>query len=155
MTMGIRLSGGYRPADFEPDGALRDICVLHAGLDGWERLFVGVVASSWPYQLERNAERLAADEFSVAAHFAEVAAGADVSVRLSVQVEPMWFDCFLFDEQEIEFSFAPQEVAEGQNFGCVERFMIWLATVVERPAMLTMESSTGHADAVPLLETRA
>jgi len=151
----MKLSGGYRPADFEPDGSLRDVCVLGAGVDGWERLFEAVAAGPWPYQLERNGEPVQAADFSPAAHFAEVEAGADVSVRLSVSVEPIWFDSFLFEPEEIEFSFSPEDVAEGRNFGSLERFMIWLATVSERQAILTMESSTGHVDAVPLLQTRA
>ncbi|MEV4705761.1 hypothetical protein [Actinoplanes sp. NPDC049316] len=150
--MEIGLSGGYRPADFETDGSLRDICVLDADIRHWEKLFRAVVAGPWPYELEHNGRQISAEDLSPATLFGEGA--ADVSVRLEVHVEPMWFTCFPFEPGEIEFSFSPAELADGRNFGSVERFMIWLATVCRRPAILTMESSTGHSNAVPLLETQ-
>ncbi|MEV4638110.1 hypothetical protein AB0J80_12245 [Actinoplanes sp. NPDC049548] len=128
------------------DGSLRDVCVLGAGLEGWQRLFRAVPAAPWPYELERNGERLAAEEFHVEAHFAEVAAGSDISVRLSVQVGSVGFDSFLFEPEEIEFCCTPANPED------TTRFMAWLAEVCSRRVILTYESSTGHADAVPIRE---
>lgn len=152
MTMGVRLSAGFRPEDFEPDGSLRDVVVLQSSVALWQQLFRELPSTGWPYQFERDNEPSDLAGFDVVDYLNRAAEGADVSVRLSVQVQSIWFDSFLFTADEIEFSFSP-EVVNGASFYAVEQFMLWLADVLGGRVILTMESSSGHTVAVPLVET--
>ncbi|GAB2968386.1 hypothetical protein [Saccharothrix stipae] len=152
MTGRVEISGGFRPEDFEVDGSLRDVCVLDAGLPVWERLVRAVAASSWEHQFEVNGEPRPVERFSVSEYFA-LAEVEDMSARLAVRVGEMWFDCFFVDVAEIEFSFDPEEIAGGEHFGSLERFMVWLAGACDRKVVMTMET-TRHEDIPVLLETR-
>jgi hypothetical protein len=148
----IKISGGYRQEDFEADGSLRDVCVLGADVAVWELLVRVVRNAPWDWQFEVNGGAYSLEGFSVGGFFASRGEGADVSARLSIRVGALWFDCFFFDEGEIEFSFDPSELANGQHFGSLEKFMIWLAETCGRRVVVTMET-IHHDDIPPLLET--
>jgi len=45
------------------------------------------------------------------------------------------------------------EAVNDTSFCAVEQFMLWLADVLGRRVILTLESSSGHAVAAPLVET--
>ncbi|GGP65129.1 hypothetical protein [Saccharothrix coeruleofusca] len=152
MTDRVEVSGGFRQEDFEADGSLRDVCVLEAGLPVWERLVRAVVESSWEHQFEVDGEPRPLEEFSVSEFFAS-AEDQDVSARLAVRVGEVWFDCFFSDVEEVEFSFDPAEIADGERFGSLERFMVWLAGACDRRVVMTVET-TRHDDIPVLLETR-
>ena len=145
----IELSGGYREEDFEVDGSLRDVCVLGVDLSGWERLVRAVTNAPWDRQFEVNGEPYLLEDFSVRGLFATKEEGVDVSARLGIRVGDIWFDCFFFDVGEIEFSFDPSELANGQHFGSLGQFMIWLAETCDRRVVVTME--TAHHDDIPPL----
>lgn len=148
----IELSGGFQAEHFEADGSLRDVCVLGVDPPAWERLMQAVANSPWDRQFEVNGRPYSLEEFSVRGFFAMKEQGVDVSARLAIKVGPLWFDCFLFDVEEVEFSFDPSEIADGRHFGSLEQFMIWLAEVCDRRVVMTMET-TRHDDIPPLLET--
>jgi hypothetical protein len=148
----VEVSGGYREEDFQADGSLRDVCVLGADLPTWERLVRVVASSPWDIQFDVNGEPGRLEDFSVRDLFAAMAEGMDASARLAVRVGELWFTCFFFDVQEIEFSFDPSELAHGQHFGSLENFMVWLHEACGRRVVLTMET-THHDDIPPLLET--
>jgi len=148
----VELSGGFRAEDFAPDGSLRDVCVLGVDLPVWERLLRAALKSPWDCRFELNDKPCPLAEFSAPDFFAAKEKGEDVSARLSIQVGELWFDCFLFEATEIEFSFDPSEIADGRHFGALEKFMIWLAEACDRRVIMTMES-THHDDIPPLLET--
>lgn len=148
----IKVSGGYRQEDFEADGSLRDVCVLEADVTVWELLIQVARNAPWDRQFEVNGKACPLEGFSVRGFFASKGEGADISARLGIRVGALWFDCFFFDVGEIEFSFDPSELANGQHFGSLERFMIWLAETCGRRVVVTMET-THHDDIPPLLET--
>lgn len=149
----IVLSDGYREGDFEADGSLRDICVLGADMSVWRRLVDAVASGSWNYQFEYNERCLGIERFSMENFFATKDLDLEISARLSIRVGEIWFDCFFFELREIEFSFDPSELRGGGEFRSLEMFMIWLAKICERRAILTMETSR-HSDIPPLLETQ-
>lgn len=148
----IGVSGGYRQEDFEADGSLRDVCVLGTDLAAWEGLVRVARNAPWDRQFEVNGESYPLEDFSVRDFFASKDEGVDVSARLGIRVGALWFDCFFFDAGEIEFSFDPSELANGQHFGSLEKFMIWLAETCDRRVVVTMETIR-HDDIPPLLTT--
>lgn len=147
-----RLSGGYDPDHFEVDGSLRDVCVLDAGLPVWERLLRGVAAAPWEHQLAVNEEPRTPADFSVAEFFS-AREKEDMSARLAIRVGEVWFASYFFDVDEIEFTFGPEDLAGGEHFGSLERFMVWLAEVCDRKVVMTAEHSSGHEGVPALLET--
>ncbi|MFI5936341.1 hypothetical protein [Actinoplanes sp. NPDC051494] len=148
----IEVSDGYREEDFEADGSLRDVCVLGVDLSVWDRLVQAAVKAPWDYQFDVNGEPCRLENFSVRGLFVSKGEGDDVSARLGIRVGKIWFYCFFFDLQEIEFSFDPAELEGGQQFGSLEQFMIWLAETCDRRVVVTME--TFRHDEIPaLIET--
>jgi hypothetical protein len=153
VTSSIEVNGDYREQDFRADGSLRDVCILGVDLNAWERLLRAVVDSPWKCQFEVDGAPRSLEEFVVREFFAAKNGGVDVSARLGILVGSIWFDCFFFDEREIEFSFDPSELVKGKHFGSLKRLMIWLDQVLDRRVVVTMETAW-HDGIPPLLETR-
>lgn len=147
MTRTTHLSDGFRPEHFEVDGSLRDVCVLDAGVAGWERLLRAVRDAPWEYRLTVDGRSCEPSEHSPRQLVDEEDA------TLSIRVGRMWFDSHFFEVGEIEFSFDPSEIEGGEQFGSLERFMLWLANACGQRVVLTMEASSSHCGMPPLLET--
>jgi hypothetical protein len=141
----------YRPGDFAVDGSLRDVCVLDVGISEWQSLIRALAATSWGHTLELTASEPIAEP-SAEAIFDRLRSDEGASARLAVRVGPVWFTSYFFDPSEIEFSFDPADISSETDFRSLKEFMTWLATVLHKRVIMTMESSTEHRTIPALLE---
>ncbi|MCS0604237.1 hypothetical protein NX794_23915 [Streptomyces sp. LP11] len=71
------------------------------------------------------------------------------SANLAIDVDGVWFTCYFFDIEEIEFTFDPSDVIDATSFAPVRAFVTWLGRATGREVIVTMEG-TDHA-AMPAL----
>lgn len=89
---------------------------------------------------------------SVPALFDRLAVDGEVSVRLSVRVDDLWFTCYFFDVEEMEFTFDPRDVTDESSFASLRGFMVWLGDTTGKRVVMTMESASDHQGLPALLE---
>ncbi|MFE0462254.1 hypothetical protein ACFW1A_23680 [Kitasatospora sp. NPDC058965] len=142
----------YRKEHFVVDGALRDLCVLDARGEDWHRMISALSSSGWevsftttlsdgPASAPGDAEEL----------FRQLLLDAEASATLAILVDGIWFACYFFDKEEIEFTFDPEDVPDETSFESVEKFMKWLGDSCGQPVVMTMEG-TDHRSMPVLLE---
>ncbi|MFI6056382.1 hypothetical protein ACIBCO_40800 [Streptomyces violascens] len=142
----------YRPEHFEADGALRDVCILNAQPEAWQRMIEGLSAAPWRVVFqwtfaESPAEGTLLDAREIWGHLEE---DQDESASLSVQVENIWFTCYFFDPGEIEFTFDPADIEDEKSFTAVREFVRRLGDATQQEVIVTMEG-TDHATMPALL----
>jgi hypothetical protein len=123
-------------ADFEPDGALRDIYVH------------GTTMADWQAVLGHLRERYAPLEFTIDGEPAVLPARAaeifptwgHAAPSLYVDVGGIDVRCHFFAVDEVEFDFRPGDVRGPERLAAVVSFMRGLVTAVGKTAVLTMES---------------
>ncbi|MEV6836184.1 hypothetical protein AB0N17_16995 [Streptomyces sp. NPDC051133] len=140
----------YRVEDFVADGALRDVCVLDTTLDDWRRVFDGLRAAPGnhflTWTLSGTTESGALDASVV---WSRLEQDPEESASLAIDVDGVWFTCYFFDIEEIEFTFDPSDVVDEATFAPVRAFVTWLGRATGRAVIVTMEG-TDHA-AMPAL----
>ncbi|MFE9373993.1 hypothetical protein ACFYM2_30045 [Streptomyces sp. NPDC006711] len=141
----------YRPEHFEADGALRDVCILNAQPESWQRMIEGFSMAPWRVVFrwtfaESPDEGSLLDAGEIWRHLEE---DQDESASLSVQVGNIWFTCYFFDPDEIEFTFDPADVEDEKSFTAVRDFVRRLGDTTQQEVIVTMEG-TDHA-AMPAL----
>ncbi|MEU8975447.1 hypothetical protein AB0D11_40615 [Streptomyces monashensis] len=140
----------YRAEVFVADGALRDVCVLDTTIDDWRRMFDGLRAVPGnhvlTWTLSGTAESGALDASVV---WSRREQDPEESASLAIDVDGVWFTCYFFDIEEMEFTFDPSDVAGTATFAPVHAFVTWLGTATGREVIVTMEG-TDHA-AMPAL----
>ncbi|MFG2605603.1 hypothetical protein ACGFT2_18965 [Streptomyces sp. NPDC048514] len=140
----------YQAEDFVADGALRDVCVLDTTIDDWRRMFDGL--RSVPghhvltWTLSGTTDSGALDASAV---WSRLERDPEESASLAIDVDGVWFTCYFFDIEEIEFTFDPSDVVDKTTFAPVRAFVTWLGTATGREVIVTMEG-TDHA-AMPAL----
>lgn len=144
----------FRPDDFMVDGALRDLCIFDTDLRDWERMVTSLSSSSWDVRFrlhlpDREVEVLE----SVRELFDRLAVDGEISAAMSVRVGDLWFACYFFDPDEIEFTFDPRDVTDETSFASLEQFMTWLAETIGKRVVMTMET-IDHRLMPALLEVR-
>ncbi|EXU61562.1 MULTISPECIES: hypothetical protein [Streptomyces] len=140
----------YREEDFVADGALRDICILDTTIDDWRRMFDGLHAVPGNHVLTWTLS--GATESGVldpSAVWSRLEQDPEESASLAIDVDGVWFTCYFFDIEEIEFTFDPSDVVDKATFAPVRAFVTWLGTATGREVIVTMEG-TDHA-AMPAL----
>lgn len=145
----------YESELFVADGALRDVYVLSAEVEDWERVVRDLTASDWGVEFStthpRGEELLNSGAPEL---FAELEQSGEDSATLAVRVGEIWFTAYFFDPSEIEFTFDPRDVVDESGFAAVEGFMKRVGNACGKRVVMTMESSTDHAGLPALLEYR-
>ncbi|MDJ0380604.1 hypothetical protein [Streptomyces sp. G-G2] len=142
----------YRSEDFEADGALRDVCVLDASINDWQNLLEGLTLADWPAQfswtLFESTDGTIPDARSL---FDRLESEPEESASLAVQVGDIWFTCYFFDIDEIEFTFDPADVEDPESFAHLEAFVRRLGDSTHKNVVVTMEG-TDHRTMPALIE---
>lgn len=142
----------FRGEDFVVDGSMRDVCILDADLQTWQRLFDGLQHAPGQVSFTTTFEKEPPGvTTNAAALFEELQFDPSASTTLAIQVDHIWFTCYFFDQDEIEFTFHTEDVHDDQTFESLERFVRWLADTCGKRAAVTVES-TDHRSIPALLE---
>lgn len=142
----------FRSDDFVVDGSMRDVCILDADLQTWQKLFDGLRRVPWQVSFTTTFEKEPPEvTTSAAALFEELGFDRSASATLALQVDHMWFTCYFFDQDEIEFTFHTEDVSDVQTFASLKSFVTWLANTCDERVVVTMES-TDHRSIPPLFE---
>ncbi|KAA9381612.1 hypothetical protein F5972_01925 [Microbispora cellulosiformans] len=128
-------------------GSVRDIYVMDADLDAWERLLASLQGSRWDPQL--FVRQRAVDFLSAATIFAGASPEAD-TYDLRVTVGDVWIWCHFYSTDEIEFSLQAGQITSVPALKHLVEFMRWLSDLLEKDVKLTLEAPTGNS-APPLL----
>ncbi|MGW4975928.1 hypothetical protein [Streptomyces mirabilis] len=132
----------YRPEIFNVDGALRDVCVLDATPENWQGMVEGLARVSWPavftWTLSDSTDSATPSAREV---WSRLENDPEESVSLAVQVGGVWFTCYFFDIDEIEFTFDPADVVDAESFSVVREFVRWLGDSTGREVIVTMEGN--------------
>jgi len=124
-------------ADFEPDGALRDIYVQNATLADWQIALDLIRRGYAPVTFTRDGVEGALPP-SAADAFAD---RADAALSLKFEVGGIELACYFFTPTEIEFDLPPAQVNSEERFGALQDFLRALATTLRKPVVLSFESS--------------
>lgn len=122
--------------DFEPDGALRDICVQSTTLTDWQTAFDYVRVSYAPllFTVDHQSTNLPAaveEIFSIRDR---------ASPLLNFDIGGIDIACHFFTHTEIEFDLRPEEVTGSERLAAVVLFVRGLAAALCKPVLLTMEN---------------
>jgi hypothetical protein len=140
----------YRSDHFVVDGALRDIVVLDANIEDWQRLLSSLASSEWEVSLTADLPVESQEALLDAQRlFVELAFDDNASASLAIRVDDILFRCYFFQPDEIEFTFNPIEVPDETSFEAVVRFMTWLGDLCGKRVIMTME--TLHHATIPAL----
>lgn len=132
----------YRPEHFETDGALRDVCVLDATMQDWQRMLDGLSALPWTVIFRWALSDSPADSMPGARELWErLERDPDENATLSLRVGEIWFTCYFFSDDEIEFTFDPADVVDEKSFSSLREFIQWLGDSTRREVIMTMEGS--------------
>ncbi|SOB81651.1 hypothetical protein [Streptomyces sp. 1331.2] len=142
----------YQREDFLVDGALRDLCILDANVEDWQRIISSLSSSEWEVSFTTTLSEESPGVLANARElFETLAIDGEASATLAILVDGIWFTCYFFDMEEVEFTFDPGDVSDETSFRSVERFMKWLGDTCERRVIMTMEG-TDHRSMPALLE---
>lgn len=150
MSAGVTVI--YDSRMFEPDGALRDVCVLDASADDWSRVIARLCRSSDETHFSTTLPQVPIDLQSNAGQlFSILRSNPEESASFSVKVGTVWFSCYFFQSSEIEFTFDPADVESADSFRCVMDFMGEVGEACRKRVVMTMESND-HRHIPALLE---
>ncbi|MCX5557889.1 hypothetical protein [Streptomyces sp. NBC_00038] len=133
---------GYPQEFFVADGSFRDLCILDADLADWQRLLSSLSLLKWPVFFSTTYSREPSElPGSARELFEELALDSEESATLAIQADGIWFTCYFFEVEEIEFTFDPVDVVDEASFGMLERFMKWLGDTCGKEVRMTMEGT--------------
>jgi hypothetical protein len=142
----------YKQVDFVADGSLRDICVLDASVEDWQRMSSSLSHVNWEVSFSTTLQDGSADLVAdIPRLFTELENDGEASATLAIQVDDIWLTCYFFEIQEIEFSFDPADVSDESSFASLTSFIEWLGDACGRRVVMTMEG-TDHPSMPALLE---
>ena len=119
--------------DFEPDGSLRDIYIQATTIEDWKVVIAFILDGNYQARLERSgAEVPVPGELTLFD-------GSDRHL-LCFSVAGIVVDCHFFGAEEIEFSFAPNDVTE-KTLQALLAFMVDIGEATQKPAIMTPENA--------------
>jgi hypothetical protein len=123
-------------ADFERDGATRDIYVLDATTDDWNRVVEALRKRRPPPAFFVDGEPAA-----LPARVEDIMAiRPDASPFMRIDLEGLSLNCHFFDDEEIEFDLDPTDIDGPERLTALVGFMTVLADATGKPALLTHEN---------------
>ncbi|MEU7529802.1 hypothetical protein AB0A74_29025 [Saccharothrix sp. NPDC042600] len=142
----------YRTSDFVVDGALRDICVLDTDVEDWRNVVSALPFDAWEVSFESTIEAAGLGSADGVTRLLEtIFFDDDASARMAIGVGGVWFFCYFFELEEMEFTFDPEDIVDEAAFGSLTAFMEWLGEACGKRVVMTMES-TDHRSIPALLE---
>jgi hypothetical protein len=122
--------------DFERDGATRDIYVLDATTDDWNRVVEALRKREPPPAFFVDGEPAA-----LPARIEDIMAiRPNASPFMRIDFEGLSLNCHFFDDEEIEFDLDPTDIDGPERLAVVVGFMTVLAEATGKPALLTHEN---------------
>jgi hypothetical protein len=121
-------------ADFQPDGALRDIYARPADLAAWNRA-LAFLASSTTLRYQVNGI-----EEAVPTSAAEPLSRGDLSSLLMADFGCIGLTCHFFTEDEVELSFDPTDVRDQASLDTLGTFVIGLSNATGCDVFVTPEN---------------
>jgi hypothetical protein len=123
-------------SDFEWDGSWRDIYVVGATVDDWQRIIEGLREFRPGPSFYVNGEP-APMPTRIGDVFEQREAS---SFHLTLEVGSVSLKCHFFDDEEIEFDLDPREVKGPAELKALSEFMRFLAERTGKVATLTHEN---------------
>jgi hypothetical protein len=125
-------------AEFECDGSLRDLYILNADVEVWQRVIDSLRSSEYPcrYQVDDNDRPLPGSVEDVFKKRQEA------GFLLSVDVDGILLNCHFFTEEEVEFDLDPREIDSREKLQALFRFMRRIGQAAGRHVIMTPENRT-------------
>ncbi|MEU0839544.1 hypothetical protein ABZ370_08740 [Streptomyces sp. NPDC005962] len=143
--MDARATMIYDSDMFEPDGALRDVCVLDTSEDDWSKVIARLHRSAADTHFSTTLPQVPVDLQSNAGELlSALASNPEESARFSTRFGNVWFSCYFFQADEIEFTFDPADVEDADSFHSVADFMSEVGEACGKRVIMTMESNDHH-----------
>jgi hypothetical protein len=120
---------------FDPDGGLRDICVLGIAVDDWQAVLQTVVSS---YQTQFVLGEVQISLLPTAREIFGI--HLDDYKLLKVFVAEMTVNCHFFSDNEIDFDLDPREVTTAAHFFAVLDFMRLIGETCQKKVHLSHEA---------------
>ncbi len=128
------LDWSSQKADFEPDGALRDIYIKNVTIEDWRLVVALIMDGGFCARLERGGGLVA-----VPPNFESLFDHNDRHL-MSFTVGGASITCHFFTPAEIEFSLDPKEVSEPVLESLLA-FMIEVGDATKKPVIMTPENT--------------
>lgn len=125
--------------DFLHDGTGRDVLILDADLDAWQKTLDAIRAAGYGTTFELDGQLA-----PFPAKAADVVGSPDNPV-LNVQVGRVTLNCHFFDESEIEFDLDPRDLQGPKDLDALVGFLRLIASATALDVMLTPENDPDHA----------
>lgn len=122
--------------DLAPDGALRDIYVLHTDEKVWDKFLQLIKTQATDIQFSVDGKEQPFPDFALPI----LAKEFEVDPLLSFRIEEVLFTCHFFSDSEIEISFAPNDISSEIKFVAVTEFMKSLGETLGKEVILTQEN---------------
>ena len=124
-------------SDFEWDGSLRDLYVMNATVEDWQRV-LDALSEIKPTPVMHVDGEAIKHPLSAEIIF-QRRQNSDLS--LYVRIGNIRFNCHFFQDDEIEFDLDPREVKRAADLDSIKAFMRLLAERTGKTAILTHENS--------------
>lgn len=123
-------------ADFEPDGALRDICIRNTTIADWQAV-IDVLTTHVPALEYRMAGEAVDPPADISKLFRRQP--DDLGFDLYVPMGMATLNCHFFTEDEVEFDLDPREM-KPEFLATLVDFLRLLGEATTKPVLLTMEN---------------
>ncbi|XRG80772.1 hypothetical protein V5E38_10910 [Rossellomorea sp. GAMAL-10_SWC] len=122
---------------FFGDGSLRDIYILDANINDWQKLIDWLCLSDWAIEFYIDGQKNTNKIINVSKIFEEK---KNKSVLMSIDINSVLVNCHFFVEDEIEFDINPKEIIGLNEASYVFEFMIKLSNIIGKEIILTEEN---------------
>ncbi|MGG0177499.1 hypothetical protein [Gottfriedia acidiceleris] len=122
---------------FFVDGSLRDIYILDANMDDWQKLIDWLCLSDWGIEFYIDGQKNTNIITNGSKLFEEK---KNKSVLMSIDINGVLVNCHFFGEDEIEFDINPQEIIGLTEASSVFEFMSKLSNILGKEIILTEEN---------------
>ncbi|GAA0338166.1 hypothetical protein GCM10008967_30560 [Bacillus carboniphilus] len=131
------------------DGSLRDIYVLDADKDDWQKFYDWVLANPWEILFYKDGQIAEYKEKVVTNIFKDKENG---TIHLmSIKLNSVLINCHFFSEEELELDIDPKDVKDIRAASTVFDFMRELSINLDKESILTGENCPEN----PLVSVRS
>ena len=119
------------------EGALRDIFVRNTNIEDWEKVYTYLISSDLDILYLKDQKQTVPPNTA-----REILNNKDVSHTLRVGIENIFFHCYFFGEEEIEFDFDPRDFEAIDQYRITIIFMELLHELTNKIVHLQWEGDT-------------
>jgi hypothetical protein len=121
---------------------LRDVYVHNADEELWQKFLVALASSHYSFSLQHGKRQITQSVHKFSFDEASRLQETD-PVLLQIELSPaVVVNCHFFWIEEIEMDVDPRQLESIDAVGMVVHFMQWLASIIERPVLLTHENNS-------------